>query len=194
MAPMPPTRTRFPKSATAILIVDAINPLDFPGGRAFAKRAVVTARRIARLAERARGTGIPVIFVNDNLGRWRSDIDALIEYVCAPGRAGRPLVKTLRPQREDFVVLKSTLSGFHQTPLDAMLRQGEVGTVVVTGFVTGNCVLFTAADAYMRDYRLVVPRDCVADLTQEEHGDALKKIASVLKAQLTTSAQLRLRR
>ena len=191
---MPPTRTRFPKSATAILIVDAINPLDFPGGRAFATRAVITARRIARLAERARRAGIPVIFVNDNLGRWRSDVDALIEYVCTPNRAGRPLVETLRPQREDFVVLKSTLSGFHQTPLDAMLRQGEVGTVVVTGFVTGNCVLFTAADAYMRDYRVVVPRDCVADLTPEEHGDALKKIASVLKARLTTSAQLRLRR
>jgi nicotinamidase-related amidase len=191
---MAPTRTTFPKSATAILIVDAINPLDFPGGRIFAKRAASTARRIARLAERARQAGVPVIFVNDNLGRWRPDIDALIEYVSAPGQAGRLLVEVLRPQRKDFVVLKSTLSGFHQTPLDAMLRQGEVGTVVVTGFVTGNCVLFTAADAYMRDYRVVVPRDCVADLTPEEHRDALKKIASVLKAQLPRSSQLRLRR
>src|SRR5687767_6715974 len=107
---MPPTRTRFPKSTTAVLIVDAINPLDFPGGRAFAGRAVVTARRIARLAERARQARIPVIFVNDNLGRWRSDIDALIEYVCAPDCAGRPLVEILRPERNDFVVLKSTLS------------------------------------------------------------------------------------
>ena len=191
---MPPTRTKFPKSATAVLIVDAINPLDFPGGRAFARRAVSTARRIVRLAERARNAGIPVIFVNDNLGRWRSDIDALIEYVCAPDCAGRPLVETLRPQREDFVVLKSTLSGFHQTPLDAMLRQGDVTTVIVTGFVTSNCVLFTAADAYMRDYRVVIPRDCVADLSRDAQQEGLKRMVDVMKAQLISSTRLRLRR
>ena len=94
---MPPTRTRFPKSTTAVLIVDAINPLDFPGGRAFARRAVITARRIARMAARAQHAGVPVIFVNDNLGRWRSDIHALIDYVSAPGGAGRSLAETLMP-------------------------------------------------------------------------------------------------
>lgn len=191
---MAPTRTSFPKSATAILIVDAINPLDFPGGRAFATRAVITGRRIARLAARARLVGIPVIFVNDNLGRWRSDIHALIAYVSRPECAGRTLAETLRPKREDFVVLKSTLSGFHQTPLDAMLRQGGVRTVIVTGFATGNCVLFTAADAYMRDFRVVVPRDCVADQTSDAQRQGLKRMADAMKAQLPLSSQLRLRR
>ena len=178
----------------AVLIVDAINPLDFPGGRAFAKRAVTTARRIARLAERARRVRVPVIFVNDNFGRWRSDIDALIAYVSTPSSAGRALVEALRPQREDFVVLKSTLSGFHQTPLDAMLRQGDVRTVVVTGFVTGNCVLFTAADAYMRDFRVIVPRDCVADQTPDAQREGLKRMADTMKAELPRASELRLRR
>ena len=178
----------------AVLIVDAINPLDFPGGRAFAKPAAITARRIARLAAHARHAGVPVIFVNDNLGRWRSDIDALIDYVSAPGCAGRSLVDALRPERADFVVLKSTLSGFYQTPLDAMLRQGSVRTVIVTGFVTGNCVLFTAADAYMRGLRVIVPRDCVADQTRDAQREGLKRMADAMKAQITTSAQLRLRR
>lgn len=178
----------------AILIVDAINPLDFPGGRAFATRAVVTARRVARLAERARRAGVPVVFVNDNLGRWRSDIDALIDHVSAPTCAGRLLAEVLRPQPSDFVVLKSTLSGFHQTPLEAMLRQGGVSTVVVTGFVTGNCVLFTAAGAYMRDFRVVVPRDCVADQTRDAQREGLKRMADTMKAQLPLSTELRLRR
>jgi nicotinamidase-related amidase len=191
---MPPTRTRFPKSATAVLIVDAINPLDFPGGRAFATPAIAAARRIARLSERARRARVPVIFVNDNLGRWRSDMEALIEYVSEPGRPGRNLVDVLRPQRDDYVVLKSTLSGFHQTPLDAMLRLGDVSRVVVTGFLTGNCVLFTAADAYMRDYKVVVPRDCVADQTRQAHAQALKTMGTALKAQLTSSSRIRLRR
>lgn len=191
---MAPTRTRFPKSATAVLIVDAINPLDFPGGRSFAPRALATARRIAGLADRARRAGVPVIFLNDNFGKWRSDIDALIEYVSEPKCAGRRLVEVLRPLREDYVVLKSTLSGFHQTPLDAMLRQGRVKTVVITGFVTGSCVLFTAAGAYMRDYRVVVPRDCVADQTTQLQSNALKTLTTVLKANVSPAAHLRLRR
>ena len=191
---MPPTRSHFPKSATALLIVDAINPFDFPGGQKFARQALRTARAIARLAGRARTAGIPVVFVNDNLGRWRSDCEALIEYCLNRGAAGAKVVETLRPAKTDFVVLKSTLSGFYQTPLEAMLRQGRVKTTVVTGFVTGNCVLFTAAEAYMRDFKVIVPRDCVADQTQEEHDDALKKMRDVLKAKTSRGSGVRLRR
>jgi nicotinamidase-related amidase len=189
---MPPTNSRFPKASTVLLIVDAINPLDFRGGRAFARKAMPAARAIVRLAERARRHGVPVVFVNDNLGRWRSDIHALIGLVSRPGCAGRTLVETIRPAAQDFVVLKSTLSGFHQTSLEAMLRLGGVKTVVVTGFVTGNCVLFTAADAYMRDFRVVVPRDCVADQARKDHAAALRKMADVLKAKIALSSRIRL--
>jgi nicotinamidase-related amidase len=125
-----PTRARFPKSRTALLLIDTINPFDFDGGRAFARKAIRVARRIAQLRERATRAGIPVIYVNDNLGKWRSDV---------------------------YVVLKSTLSGFYQTPLETMLRLGGVKTLIVTGFAADNCVLFTAADAYMRDFRLLDP-------------------------------------
>ena len=191
---MPPTRSPFPTSRTAVLIIDAINPLDFPGGKAFAKRAIRPARAIARLAERARKAGIPVVFVNDNFGRWRSDLKSLIEFVDRPTCAGRRLLEWLKPEDEDFVVLKSTLSAFHQTPLEAMLRQGNVKTVIFTGFVTGNCVLFSAVDAYMRDFKIVVASDCVRDQTDEEHRNALKKMADVLKARITDSRHVSLRR
>ena len=191
---MPPTRSHFPKSETALLIVDAINPFDFPGGQKLAREALKTARVIASLAERARRARVPVIFVNDNLGRWRSDCEALIEYCLKPGGAGAQVVETLRPTKDDFVVLKSTLSGFHQTPLEAMLRQGHVRTTVITGFVTGNCVLFTAAEAYMRDFRVVVPRDCAIDQTAVEHADALKKMRRVLKAKTPAASTVRLKR
>jgi nicotinamidase-related amidase len=191
---MPPTRSHFPKSETALLIVDAINPFDFPGGQTLARRALKAARAIARLADRARHARIPVVFVNDNLGRWRSDCEALIEYCLRAGGPGAEVVQTLRPTEQDFVVLKSTLSGFHQTPLEAMLRQGAVKTTIVTGFVTGNCVLFTAAEAYMRDFKVVVPRDCVIDQTAEEHTDALKKMRHVLKAKTPAGSAVRLRR
>jgi nicotinamidase-related amidase len=191
---MPPTRSHFPKSETALLIVDAINPFDFPGGRKLAKTALGTARAIARLAERARRARIPVVFVNDNLGRWRSDLNGLIESCLKPGGPGAKIVETLRPTKDDFVVLKSTLSGFHQTALEAMLRQGSVKTTVITGFVTGNCILFTAADAYMRDFTVVVPHDCVADQAEEDHVGALKKMRHVVKAKTPAGASVRFRR
>jgi len=190
---MPPTRTHFPKSRTVVLVVDVINPFDFPGGQKFARAAVRTARAIARLADRARRADVPVIFVNDNLGRWRSDSDALIDHCIRSGAASARIVQILRPRKEDFVVLKSTISGFHQTPLEAMLRQGEVGTIVLAGFVTGNCVLFTAADAYMRDFKLIVPRDCVADQTGDMHNSALKKMRDLLKAKTPVASAIRLR-
>jgi nicotinamidase-related amidase len=191
---MPPTRSPFPKSRTALLVIDVINPLDFPGGEAFGRRAVRTARSIARLAERARKAGVPVVFVNDNFGRWRSDMQALVKFVSGPGSAGRPLVEVLQPEERDFVVLKSTLSGFYQTPLEAMLRQGNVTTVIMTGFLTGNCVLFTSVDAYMRDFKVVVPSDCALDLTREKHRDALAQMADVLKARVAASRGLALRK
>ena len=191
---MAPTRSHFPKSRTAVLIVDAINPFDFPGGKTFARDALKTARAIARLAGRARAVRVPVVFVNDNFGRWRSDCDALIDYCRRSGRDAAAIVDTLRPTPHDFVVLKSTLSGFHQTPLDAMLRQGGVRTTVITGFVTGNCVLFTAAEAYMRDFRVVIPRDCVADQTARKQSDALQTMRDVLKASTRRAMSLHLQR
>lgn len=191
---MPRTSSHFPKSSTALLIIDVINPLDFPSAMRFRTRALRTARTIAKLASRARRRRIPVIFVNDNLGRWRSDLDGLIEQVNRPGVVGAPLVSVLRPMKSDFVVLKSTLSGFHQTPLEAMLRLGNVNTLVLSGFVTGNCVLFTAADAYMRNFQLSVASDAVADVTGEEQRSALRTMKTVLKATIRPAAKLRLRR
>lgn len=191
---MAPTASRFPTSRSALLIIDVINALDFPGGAAFAPSAARVVRRIARLRERARRARIPVIFVNDNSGRWRSNIDELIQGVVNSGGPGAGLIDILRPERDDFVVLKSTLSGFHQTPLEAMLRLGDVRTVIVTGLVTGNCVLFTAVDAYMRSYQLMVPADCVADQKPAEHRAALRKMQALLKANVASSKTLRLRR
>ena len=176
-----PTRSRFPKSATALLIVDAINPCDFPGGAAFARRARKTASSIARLASRARRSRVPVIFVNDNLGRWRSDADGLVKFVATT--PGAILIDVLRPTDKDFVILKASLSGFFQTALETMLRTGGVTTVVVTGFATDACVFLTAADAYMRDFRVVVPRDCVAALSAEDQKIGLQKLKDVLKGQ-----------
>ena len=84
-----PTRSQVPKRETALLIVDVINPLDFPGGRTVARRSRRMAARLARLRDRAARAGLPVVYVNDNLGLWRSDVAELVRRCCAsPAHAG----------------------------------------------------------------------------------------------------------
>jgi nicotinamidase-related amidase len=189
-----PTRSRVPRAETAVLIVDVINPFDFDGGRALATRARPVARAIARLRDRARRAGVPIIYVNDNLGRWRSDIHALVRHCTRDGMPGAEVVRLLTPGPADFVILKSTLSGFYQTPLEALLRAGGVRTVVVTGLTSDNCVLFTAADAYMRDFRVVVPSDCVTAKRARDHREALARMAALFEASTPASSALRLSR
>jgi nicotinamidase-related amidase len=189
-----PTRSRFPKARTALVLVDTINGFDFPGGAAFARRSMRVARAIAALRERATRARVPVIYVNDNLGRWRSDVRGLIERCRQPGMAGAPIVDLLAPRPGDYVILKATLSGFYQTPLDTMLRLGGVRRLVLTGFAADNCVLFTAADAYMREYRLNVPRDCIGAKSAAALRRALTTMEDLLAARTAPSASLRLTR
>ena len=178
----------------ALLLVDVINPFDFDGGTAFARKAEPTARAIERLRDRATAAGIPVIYVNDNLGKWRSDAQSLVAFCTRPGMPGARIVERLQPRKSDYVILKATLSGFYDTPLETMLRLGNVKTLVVTGFAADNCVLFTAADAYMRDYRLVVPRDCIGSKTSEAHRRAVRTMTELFGAQTGPSSVLRLSR
>ena len=187
-------RSVFPKARTALLLVDVINLFDFPGGAAFARRARGAARNIASLRDRAHKAKIPVIYVNDNWGRWRSDFKTIVADCSRPDRPGAPIAVLLTPERRDFFVLKPHLSGFHDTPLDTLLQAGDVRTVVVAGFAADNCVFFTAAEAHMRDYRVVVPSDCCASEQDGERRHVLGKMRKFLHADTSPSRRVRLRR
>jgi nicotinamidase-related amidase len=148
------------------------------------------ARNIAALKKRAALAGVPTIYVNDNFGRWRSDLNAQVEHCLQDGVRGQPVVELLRPDKDDYFVLKPKHSGFFSTTLDTLLEYLGAKTVVLTGLATNICVLFTANDAYMRDFRLIVPRDCVASNTHEENEYALNQIRTVLKAEIQPSKEL----
>jgi nicotinamidase-related amidase len=187
-------RSVFPKARTALLIVDVINLFDFPRGAALARRALPSARNIQRLRDRAHATGVPVIYVNDNWGRWRSDFRAIVADCRRPEHPGAPIAELLAPTARDFFVLKPHLSGFHETPLDTLLQNGGVQTVVVVGFAAENCVFFTAAEAHMRDYKVVVPSDCCASEEDSERRHALGQMHALLGAVTSPSHRIRMRR
>jgi nicotinamidase-related amidase len=187
-------RSVFPSARTALLLVDVINLFDFPAGAAFARRAIGPARNIARLRDRAHTAGIPVIYVNDNWGRWRSDFKTIVADCSQPDRPGAPIARLLAPTRRDFFVLKPHISGFHDTPLDTLLQAGDVQKLVITGFAADNCVFFTAAEAHMRDYEVVVPSDCCASELDTERRHALGRMRKFLHADTSSSRRLRMRR
>jgi len=177
-----------------LLLIDVINDLEFDGGEALLAAALPMAERLAALKRRARAAGIPAIYVNDNFGRWRSDFRTLLNHCRRDGVRGRPVVERLLPERDDYFVLKPKHSGFFSTTLDTLLEYLRASTLILTGLTADNCVLFTASDAYLRDFQLVVPPDCVASIEREHTQQALEHMRRVLKAELTPSTALELSR
>jgi nicotinamidase-related amidase len=180
------------KSETALLIVDVINDLDFPEANQLMRYASAMAGKLAKLKQRAKGACIPVLYVNDNFGRWRSDLRSLVEH-CRKGKA-RKIVDLLRPDDDDYFVLKPKHSGFFSSTLETLLRYLGAKRLIITGIAGNYCVLFTANDAYMRDYELIVPSDCTVSNTAKENRDALSLMRKYLRADTRSSGEIRLRR
>jgi nicotinamidase-related amidase len=182
------------RSADALLILDMISDFEFPEGSRVLRAALPVARRIARLKERAARAGVPVIFVNDNHGRWRSDFADTLARAFAAGSKGAPIARLLAPGARDYCVLKPKHSGFFATILATLLEYLEVRRLILTGASTEQCVLFTANDAYVRDFRLAIPRDCVAAESARANRLAFRYFEEVLGADLRPSPRLRLAR
>jgi nicotinamidase-related amidase len=175
---------------TALVLVDTINGFDFEGSAPIVEAASRAARCIEALARRARTAKLPVIYVNDNFGRWRSDFRATLEACTAPDQPGREVSLRLRPEKDDYFVLKPMHSAFYATSFELLLNHLEIQTLILTGFATDLCVLFTAHDAHMRGYRLMVPSDCTASNSPEITERALAHLHDALSASIAPSPQI----
>ena len=180
------------KSAIALLLIDVINDLDFPEANRLLRYARPMARKLLRLKERAKKAGVPVIYVNDNFGRWQSDFRRQVRHCLRENSRGHEIVSLLQPEEDDYFVLKPEHSGFFSTTLDTLLRYLGSQTLIITGIAGNFCVLFTANDAYMRDYDLMIPSDCTASNSAEENREALTLMRKFLKADIRPSAKIRL--
>jgi nicotinamidase-related amidase len=178
------------KSDVALVLIDVINDLDFPEGDALLQFALPMARQIAALKRRAKEAGLPVIYVNDNFGRWQSNFNNQVDHVLHDNVRGKPIAELVLPAEDDYFVLKPKHSGFFSTQLDILLDYLEVKTVILTGLAGNICVLFTANDAYLRDFKIVVPRDCVASNTAQDNDAALEMMAKILKADTRPAAEI----
>jgi nicotinamidase-related amidase len=182
------------KSEIALLLIDVINDLDFPEANQLLRYARPMARKILQLKKRAKQAGIPVIYVNDNFGRWRSDFRRQVAHCLRENSRGHEIASLLQPDEDDYFVLKPKHSGFFSTTLETLLHYLGSKKLILTGVAGNFCVLFTANDAYMRDFELIIPSDCTASNTAEENREALQLMRKFLKADTRPSAKLRLPR
>jgi len=178
------------ESEIAIVPIDVINDLEFEEGERLFETALTAAKNIAQLKERARRAKVPIIYVNDNFGRWRSDFKKIVNHCLEDDVRGRPIAELLAPDEEDYFVLKPKHSGFFSTTLDLLLEYLGVRTLVIAGFAGNNCVLFTANDAYMRDYQLLIPADCTASNESADNENALRQMQDILKADTRPSSDI----
>jgi nicotinamidase-related amidase len=177
-------------SPLALLVIDMINDLEFEGGSRLLPSAVTVAKRIAALKRRASERGVPVIYVNDNFGRWRSDFREAVDHCLRDGVRGQPLAEALRPGKEDYFVLKPKHSGFYATTLATLLEYLGAERLVLTGISGDTCVLATAMDAYVHDFELHVPGDCTASIVPAHNRSVLAYMKRTLRADTRPSARL----
>jgi nicotinamidase-related amidase len=173
---------------TALLVVDMLNDYDHPDGDALRESAVDVVPVIAELIERAREAEAPVIWVNDNHGRWSAGRAELVE--AARAGAGADLIDPIAPDDEAPFVVKARHSIFYGSSLEYLLGTEDIGRLVLTGQVAEQCVLYSALDAYIRHFQVVVPADAVAHIDRELAAAALRMMGDNMRAEVTEAGRV----
>lgn len=174
-------------SNAALLIIDVISDLEFPGGEHVLPWAEKMAGPLAAFRDRARSAGVPVVYANDNFGQWRSSFADLYEHCTRAGARGADVCRRLKPTRDDYFILKPKHSAFYATSIRPLLEDLGVEHLILAGIATNLCVLFTAHDAHMREYELTVLSDCCAAESDKDHNLALEQLQRFCGARVCRS-------
>ncbi|MFA9456713.1 cysteine hydrolase family protein [Halalkalibacter sp. AB-rgal2] len=175
----------YSKKKQALLIIDMINDFEFKHGEQLIPYAMRAAHTIKSMKEQLKSERIPIIYVNDNYGRWQSDFRHIVSHCAEQPVRGQPIAKLLQPEQDDYFILKPQYSGFFCTPLHLLLDHLSIQSLILTGVTADMCVQFTANDGYMRGYDLHIPADAVASQTNSRNDHALELMKHVLKADIS---------
>ena len=171
----------------AILVIDMLN--DFVTGKLGFRQARKIVPNIERLVRLARSKGMQVIYVCDAHGPKDNEFKLWGPHALK-GSEGAKVVPELRPKGQERTFEKRAYSAFFGTNLDKALRRLGMRELVLTGVVTEICIQSTAADAFYRGYKLIVPKDCVASSDERAHFASLDYMKRVYGAKVITSREL----
>jgi nicotinamidase-related amidase len=178
--------------ATALVVVDMLNTYEHDDADRLIHSVREVVPNIASLIARARSEDVDVVYVNDNYGAWNAGPGDIVERALAGPHPD--LVESIIPPDDvTAFVLKARHTIFYQTPLEYLLRQTlGVERLVLTGQVTEQCILYSALDAYVRHFQVVVPNDAVAAIHPDLHEAALEMMRVNMDADLTPTEEIRL--
>jgi nicotinamidase-related amidase len=176
--------------ATALLVVDMLNPYEHPDADRLAERVGEALPGVCTLLRRAADDGAPVVYVNDNYGDWNSSAEELARQ--AMDGAHPELVEPVLPEDGQSFVVKARHSTFYETPLEYLLDQLGVSRLVFSGQVTEQCILYSALDAYVRHFDVVIATDAVAAIYDELGEAALGMMERNMGADLGRAEEVEL--
>ena len=168
------------KSKSALIILDMLNLFNFSEADMLIQPATKAAKNILRLKNKFKKRKWPVIYVNDHFGHWHSDWKKIYQECSEEKCLGRNIARLLKPDEDDYFILKPKHSGFFMTALELLLEDLKIQNLVLTGIAGNLCVLFTAHDAHMREYKVTVPRDCIASNSKTDNDYTLRQLKNVL--------------
>ncbi len=165
-----------------------------------ADQAAPLLERAAGVVAAARQAKLPIIYVVVGFRPGYPELSARNATFAAVSQSGRFVITTpgsdiapaLGPEAGDVIVVKHRVSAFAGTDLEMILRAKGIDTLVLIGIATSGVILSTVRHGADADYRLVVVKDCCADVDEEVHRVLTEKIlvrqATVISASELTAA------
>lgn len=168
---------------TALIVADMLNDFVNKGAPLEVSNARDIVHNIKREITKARKVRIPIIYCCD-MHKENDPEFRLWPRHAVKGTAGAQIIEQLKPSKNDYIIGKTSYSSFYKTSLNELLKSLGITHLIITGVVTNICILYTAVDAYMRGYKVRIPEDCIAALTEREHRFAIQQMKGVLKADI----------
>ncbi|MFC4324339.1 isochorismatase family cysteine hydrolase [Litchfieldia salsa] len=172
----------------ALLIIDMINDFKFEHGSLLAQKSEEIVTPILQLKETLSEQGSPVIYINDHYNVRQADYNKILQH--CTNSMSQSIIGKIAPHEDDYFIVKPKHSAFYGTSLDDLLHQLNIDSLIITGIAGNICVLFTANDAYMREYNLIIPNDCITSVDQDDQQFALRLMENVLKADIRNSSDI----
>jgi nicotinamidase-related amidase len=170
-------------SDTAVLVIDMLNAYQHEDADKLARSVADIVEPMARLISITLDRDdVDLIYVNDNYGDFTADRDDLVRVALDGERPD--LVEPIVPKEDALFLQKVRHSAFFATSLGYLLRRLETKRLILTGQVTEQCILYTALDAYVRHFPVVVPPDAVAHIDADLGKAALRMMERNMSAEI----------
>lgn len=170
---------------SALIVIDMLNPYEHQDAEPLMESVEQALPAMRELIEEAPEAGLLTVYVNDNHGDWTAGREKLTRRALAG--AAPTLIEPIAPPEDKPFIVKARHSVFYETQLEYLLRHEGVDRLILTGQVTEQCVLYSALDAYVRHFEVVVPRTAVGHIHEDLADAALRMMEENMRARIAES-------